>query len=420
MADVSEYKCPSCGAPMRFEISGQSVVCRSCSKTYDIEYMRSHFDEVNDEKLSDFDWINRTEYVWEPYELDKLEEFECSSCGGKIVTKSFYASAKCPYCKQYVIIPSDLDGDIRPDKVIPFKNTSKEFWDKYTDYLSEFKRVPKEFRSKSVQKSIVGHYIPVWRYNCKYIPQEKYEVSVTDYPILANDADVKEEVFYSLLPYEYKDEEDFTESCLVGFCASRYIIGAENAMKMVDSVLDSDYNDYVNAGLLRFERKADEAPVDTGKKLDRLLDRRLNKYVRNRDLAYYLVPVWLLKIKYQDEEFTYAMNGQTGNMRVDRIPRKPRFNFLYWLAVIILVLLIILFFGLFFYYGCKDNPIGAIFLLLGGIMVANSSKIAKHIRRKTSLKKVYLNSKRFDEQKVWSLDDFSEKHIFKNKKYRKK
>ena len=43
------------------------------------------------------------------YEQEKLEEFECSSCGGKIVTKSFYASARCPYCKHYVIIPSDLD-----------------------------------------------------------------------------------------------------------------------------------------------------------------------------------------------------------------------------------------------------------------------------------------------------------------------
>ncbi|MBP5378941.1 MAG: hypothetical protein J6Y64_05320 [Ruminococcus sp.] len=67
MADISEYKCPSCGAPMRFEISGQSMVCSSCSKTYDIEYIRSHFDEVNDEKLSDFDWSDTDEK-----DLDRL------------------------------------------------------------------------------------------------------------------------------------------------------------------------------------------------------------------------------------------------------------------------------------------------------------------------------------------------------------
>ena len=90
---------------MRFDIDHQSMVCRFCSKKYDLEYVRSHFNEIADDKLSDFDWVDRTKYVWEPYEQEKLEEFECSSCGGKIVTKSFYASARCPYCKHYVIIP---------------------------------------------------------------------------------------------------------------------------------------------------------------------------------------------------------------------------------------------------------------------------------------------------------------------------
>ena len=418
MEDVTEYKCPSCGAPMRFDINDQSMVCRFCSKKYDIEYARSHFDEIADDKLSDFDWVDRTKYVWEPYEQEKLEEFECSSCGGKIVTKSFYASARCPYCKHYVIIPSDLDGDIRPDKVIPFKVTSAEFWDKYTEYLSEFRRVPKEFHSKSAKKDIIGYYIPIWRYSCKYEPEESYSVIVNDYPILANDADVKEDVFYALLPYDYSEAEEFSESCLTGFCASRYIIGAENAMKMIDSVLHKDYNDYVNADLLPKKEEENES-LDTGKKLDRLLDKRLNKYMRNRKLAYYLVPVWLLKIKYNDEEFTYAMNGQTGEMRVDRIPRKSRLKFFFWSTFAFVSILIEMLFIYGYFYFCeKDLEAAIVFIVAGIIAILILYGIAREIRKKIPVKKVYLNSRRFDEQKLRSLDDFSSKYQSKRKRRR--
>ncbi|WP_295069775.1 hypothetical protein [Ruminococcus sp.] len=417
MADVTEYKCPSCGAPMRFDINDQSMVCRFCSKKYDLEYVRSHFNEIADDKLSDFDWVDRTKYVWEPYEQEKFEEFECSSCGGKIVTKSFYASARCPYCKHYVIIPSDLDGDIRPDKVIPFKVTSAEFWDKYTEYLSEFRRVPKEFHSKSAKNDIIGYYIPIWRYSCKYEPEESYSVIVNDYPILANDADVKEDVFYTLLPYDYSEAEEFSESCLTGFCASRYIIGAENAMKMTDSVLRMDYNVYINAVFLL--KKDDEEPLDTSEKLDRLMNESLNQYMRNRKLAYYLVPVWLLKIKYNDEEFTYAMNGQTGEMRVDRIPRKSRLNLFFWSAFAFVCLLISMLSAYGFCYHRNDDLEKAILFIVAGVnVILFNYGIARKIRKKIPTKKVYLNSKRYDEQKIWSLDDFSSKHLSKRKRRR--
>ena len=113
MSDVTEYKCPTCGAPMHFDINKQCMVCKYCTNKYDLDYMRDNLDEVTEEKLSDFDWVERTKYVWEPYELDKMDEVECTSCGGKILMKAFYVSAKCPYCGHNVIISSDLDGDIR-------------------------------------------------------------------------------------------------------------------------------------------------------------------------------------------------------------------------------------------------------------------------------------------------------------------
>ena len=107
VADVREYKCPSCGAPMHFDIDKQRMVCTFCTNGFNLEYIRSHFNEVTDEKLSDFDWVDRTKYVWEPDMLEELTEYTCSSCGGSIITKNTSASARCPFCSHEVIISSN-------------------------------------------------------------------------------------------------------------------------------------------------------------------------------------------------------------------------------------------------------------------------------------------------------------------------
>ena len=57
MEETRVYSCPSCGAPMKYSISNEKLKCRFCSNTYDLEYIRTHFTEVTDEKLSDFNWI---------------------------------------------------------------------------------------------------------------------------------------------------------------------------------------------------------------------------------------------------------------------------------------------------------------------------------------------------------------------------
>lgn len=125
MSEVKEYKCPSCGAPMYYDIKQKTLSCRFCKNTYDQEYIISHFDEETNGKLPDFDWVKRSKSVWEPYVSDKIEEFECSSCGGKIITRSSTATAKCPFCSHDLIISSDLSGDIRPDRIIPFRITNE-------------------------------------------------------------------------------------------------------------------------------------------------------------------------------------------------------------------------------------------------------------------------------------------------------
>ncbi len=354
MSDVTEYKCPSCGAPMHFDINKQRVVCSFCESSYELEYMRSHFNEVTDEKLSDFDWVERTKYVWEPDMLEEFTEYTCSSCGGNIITKNTTASAKCPFCGHNVVVSSNFAGDLRPDKVIPFKVKAEEFAEKYRENIASAGYAPKDFSDPSVTDNIFGCYIPIWVYSCtcnsKLNKSTGVIYKIKDYPIPATD--FKKDILYSVEPFIYDEAEDFTESCLTGFYASRYTIGAENAM-------DSADREVRTACLI-------QASDQTGKSFDPLAS--LNRTtIEEKQLTYYLVPVWLLNVRHRNKDYTFAMNGQTGEFVSSDVPFNSRSKKHF---LTIFILLEILAFLLYFVdpdsdpeFSTQDEIIGAAFYL---------------------------------------------------------
>ncbi|WP_295093007.1 hypothetical protein [Ruminococcus sp.] len=306
MADVTEYKCTSCGAPMKYDINEKRMVCTFCSNSYNLEYIRSHFNEVTDKKLLDFDWVERTKYVWEPDMLEQLEEYTCSSCGGNIITKNTSASARCPFCNHEVVISSNFSGDIRPDKVIPFEKKAEEFAENYRQNIASARYAPKAFRDPSVTDNIIGCYIPIWLYSCTCdsgVNSSSVNFKITDYPILGTD--IKKDIFYSVVPFNYDKAEVFTESCLTGFYASRYSIGAENAMEFADAEIKK----------VCFTRAAILSDGDYYSSTS-----KENSIISNKKLYYYLVPIWFLNVSYKGKDYTFAMNGQTGQFASPDVP----------------------------------------------------------------------------------------------------
>lgn len=323
MEQVREYKCPSCGAPLEFDIREQCMVCRYCTSRYDLKYIRSHFNEVTDEKLSDFDWVERTKYVWEPYVLKKLTEFSCPSCGGNIITSSTNASAKCPFCSHDVVISSNFRGDIRPDKVIPFRRSSEEFAEKYREKIASAEYAPKEFSDPAVMDNIIGCYVPIWLYSfdcgTDVGTRGKVDFRIKDYPILG--IDIKRDTFYSVTPFMYEDSEPFTESCLTGYFASRYSIGAEHAMEKADAEA-------------RAVCSARAASIVGG---DYIPDQMKTKTsVSHKELTYFLVPVWFLNVAYKGVDYTFAMNGQTGEFASPKVPLNYKAKLHHFLTFLVL------------------------------------------------------------------------------------
>ncbi len=341
---------------MRFDINRQRMLCTFCSNGLSLEYTRLHFNEVTDEKQSDFDWVDRTKYVWEPDMLEELVEYTCSSCGGNIITKNTSASARCPFCNHDLIISSNFSGDLRPDRVIPFRVGAEEFAEKYRQTIARY--APKAFRDPSITDNIVGCYIPVWLYSCvcdTYVDlSNKRSFKVTDFPVPGTD--IKKDVFYSVAPFWFNHSVKFTESCLTGFYASRYTIGAEHAMEFADEEVKKSCCLQRVGALDRVEQFPASFDVNAYSK------------IRNQKLTYYLVPVWFMNVKYKRKEYTLAMNGQTGKLAAPDVPFSYKGKLVYGLIFAFFELLIII----IAYFLCKnfaDDLLSTLMITIPFIMI---------------------------------------------------
>ena len=132
-----------------------------------------------------------------------------------------------------------------------------------------------------------------------------------------------------------------------------------------------------------------------------------NTSISDRELTYYLVPVWLLNIPYKDKKYTFAMNGQTGAMRVDKLPTSSFYN-LAMPAICLLLYLIGLIIGYFVLRNdCKDitdlivSMIGCCVIPLGII-----SFILAYLIHYKIFKKTISKLETFDDQKYFELYDF--------------
>jgi DNA-directed RNA polymerase subunit RPC12/RpoP len=142
--DVVSYKCPSCGAPLSFNIDSQAWDCKYCGS-------RVTMSEIENTDIAGPD-VPEPEPVYEALDED-IKAFECPSCGGHIITDANTAATFCVYCHNPAIIASRLRDDRRPDWIIPFKLKKDEAVAAVQKLCKRKPLLPKEFRESVAAKS---------------------------------------------------------------------------------------------------------------------------------------------------------------------------------------------------------------------------------------------------------------------------
>ena len=119
------YKCPGCGAPLRFDPGTQKVVCDHCGRQM----------EASDAELTDVNLAQQQGEVsanaLNPDGTYNAYVYCCPNCGAKVLSTDEQATTFCSFCGSNVELEERLDAEQAPDVVIPFKITKKACEESY-------------------------------------------------------------------------------------------------------------------------------------------------------------------------------------------------------------------------------------------------------------------------------------------------
>ena len=223
-------------------------------------------------------------------------------------------------------------------------------------YYKGKKFLPKAFSENNHISELKGVYVPFWLFDGTVACSANYNASRTsshregDYEVTETmhfrvhrdgefrfkgvpvDASTKmpDNHMDSIEPYDYSELKPFSTAYLPGFLADKYDVSAEESKKRVNERVDNSARD-----MLRGTVNGYMSVVET--------DHRT--HIKQGNIKYALMPVWMLHTKWQDKDYLFAMNGQTGKLIGD-LPVDKR-KFLAWLAGISVPLMLLL--SLFFF-----------------------------------------------------------------------
>lgn len=324
MSDTSvlEYKCPCCNAGLKFGQQEQKMKCEYCDNIFDLDAVRAY----NEEKADDaFEWERSEHSDFTEEDTECMQAFTCPSCGGEMVTDSNTAATFCPYCGNPAVLNSRVSGGVRPDAVIPFK-TGKEDAQKAFRALCKGKPLlPKGYADRQQVEKLTGIYVPFWLYNCSgdrngsyratrvhHWSDSQYRYTKTDYYHLNRAAraeftsipmdgssKMEDALMESIEPYDYSQMVDFNTAYLSGFFADKYDVESDAGEGRIKERVGSTLDEKIAESCIGY---ASVVPASG------------SLQVKQSQAKYVLMPVWILRSRYKDKLYTFAMNGQTGKM----------------------------------------------------------------------------------------------------------
>ena len=337
------YQCPSCGAPLRYDPNGK-LVCSSCSNEYEVDAVEAYA-KANAGEGKDFDWGDyKKTFTENASHMEETTVYVCRFCGAAIETTATTAAMRCPYCDNEIIITDQIKGGLKPNAIIPFSVDKKAAMQAIKDTFKGKKLLPNDFAAEHKLGKMQGVYVPFWLFdstvdgtmafdgtrvrtysdsNYNYTETSHYLITVDGFarylkvPVDGSEK-MDNDLMDALEPYQYDGLKAFDPAYLSGFLADRF---------------DEDPDKSLPRASERMMKNATENFRDTAKPgYTTLTEKSRNLKLVDPGVAYALLPVYLLNLKYKDKNYRYAVNGQTGKV-VGELPISKAKSFLYGLLI---------------------------------------------------------------------------------------
>ena len=334
-SQVTNYKCPSCTGPLHFDGESGNLKCDYCGNIYEVATIEALYAQKDSaaEVAEAPSWkMEMANAIWSEEEKATLRSYSCPSCGAEIICDVNTAATSCAYCGNPTIVPSQLGGALKPNLVIPFKHDKNAALDSLKDFYKNKRFLPKRFSEENHLEEIKGIYVPFWLFNgyshgkmqfrgeivtshvsgdVRITTTDYYDIfreGTIDFEKIPVDASTKmsDTHMEAIEPYDYAGLVPYSNAYLPGYYADKY---------------DVPSNDCAARAETRIRESTKDALATTVSGYTTTTPAGSEIQLQHGEVYYAMFPVWLLNTKWNNETFTFAMNGQTGkfigNLPVD-------------------------------------------------------------------------------------------------------
>lgn len=346
--DVTDKKCPNCGATVTWDPATLSMTCGFCG--YHKELPKP---EEGSKATQEIDFNSaklRTSKDWG----SQKKTIECKNCGGSAVYDMTETAGTCPFCGSTSVMPVDDDEDVMaPGGVVPFEISRDKAAELFKTWLKRKLFAPSAAKKSCEAKEFKGIYLPYWTfdsqttsayrasygkdykdkdgnthtrwYNCSGIHDEFIDDEVVYASTKTNDSNIK-----AVSSFDFTRLRDYDPQFIAGYAAERYSLGLDdgwaNAQKSIQSKLKSHISDNVRSKY----------------HADRVKDVQLSTSYDKITFKYLLAPVWISNFNFNGTIYNFVVNGQTG-----RIAGKSPVSILRVIIAIVIALGVL---GLLYYF----------------------------------------------------------------------
>lgn len=321
MSTIS-YTCPSCGAPLAYDAASGKLLCAACQSSYEI-------DSFEEPAAGDGVHFDLPTEGFSRRELAQMQAYICKNCGAELMTDGTTTATECPYCGSPTILPDQIDRGVKPQLVVPFVITKEQAQQTFENYFKGKRLMPNVFlNSRNRIADMRKLYVPYWLFDCtaggaitynaekRHTRREgEWEVTYIDHYIaeragsmvfehipVDGSEKLDNQITESLEPYDLSQAVPFSAAVLAGAMADHADVDAEACESRARE---------------RVESSVAQALRDTVGGYSSVSERSRNLFAEDGKVTPVLMPVWLITTEKEGKTYTFAINGQTGNLTCD-------------------------------------------------------------------------------------------------------
>ena len=316
MEQTATYQCPNCAAGLTFDPEKQKFTCEFCGTEFDRDDVlkANSEEEMREREAADAEYNAQ------------MNEYECKNCGAHVLADEHTVASTCAYCHNPIVLVGRLSGEMKPQKMIPFKYDKDEAKKRFLSFVKKKWFVPRSFFTSEQVEQIAGIYYPFWvtdadadshleaeatnirRWrsgNVEYTETSFFrihragEIHFEDLTTSANSEEDKK-MLEGILPYPSEALVDFSMPYLSGYTAKKRNL---ESVQLRGEVKDRicRYSERILRGTI--------GPYSTVSVI------RSGARILGSHWDYSLLPVWILTYRAKSGKvYTYAMNGHTGKV----------------------------------------------------------------------------------------------------------